>query len=71
VRLLHAAGKTHARFDDPNLVSHAGLALAMRLAETIVLEKLAAQHVQVDAKVGANAGVKIGLLIAGNGRWRR
>lgn len=65
MRLLHAAAKTHARFDDPNLVSHAGLVPAMRLAELVGLEELAAHHVRVDAEVGANAGVKIGSLIAG------
>ena len=65
MRLLHAAAKTHARFDDPNLVSQAGLVPAMRLAELVGLEKLAAQHVRVNAQVGANAGVKIGSLVAG------
>jgi hypothetical protein len=63
--LLHAAGKTRASFDDPNLVSHAGLVPAMRLAELVGLEKLVAEHVRVDAQVGANAGVKVGSLIAG------
>ncbi|HYB39030.1 MAG TPA: hypothetical protein VEF72_27085 [Mycobacterium sp.] len=61
MQLLHAAGKTHARFDDPSLVSHAGLVPAMRLAELVGLEKLAAHHI----RVGANAGVKVGSLIAG------
>jgi hypothetical protein len=65
VRLLHAAGKSHARFDDPNLVSHAGLVPAMRLAESVGLEALATEVVSVDAKVGANPGVKIGSLVAG------
>jgi hypothetical protein len=63
--LLHAAGKTRASFDDPNRVSHAGLVPAMRLAELVGLEKLVAEHVRVDAQVGANAGVKVGSLIAG------
>jgi hypothetical protein len=65
VRLLHAAAKTHVRFDDPNLVSHAGLVPVMRLAELVGLEELVAKHVRVDAKVGANPGVKVGSLIAG------
>lgn len=65
MRLLHAAAKTHACFDDPNLVSHAGLVPAMRLAELVGLEELVAEHVRVDAKVGANVGVKVGSLIAG------
>jgi Transposase DDE domain group 1 len=65
MRLLHTAAKTHARFDDPNLVSHAGLIPALRLAQDIGLEDLARQHVRVAAKVGANPGLKIGSLVAG------
>jgi hypothetical protein len=33
VRLLHSLAKTHASFDDPNLVSHAGLVPVMALAQ--------------------------------------
>ena len=65
MRLLHAAARTHATFDDPNLVSHAGLVPAVRLAQNVGLEDLARQHVRVAAKVGANAGLKIGALVAG------
>ena len=65
MRLLHAAATTHARFDDPNLVSHAGLIPALRLAQNIGLEDLARRHVRVATKVGANAGLKIGALVAG------
>jgi len=46
-------------FDDPTLVSHAGVVLAMRLAEDIGLEELVAEHVRM------NAEVKVGALIAG------
>src|SRR5215469_8141268 len=65
MRLSHTAAKTSARFDDPNLVSHAGLVPVMRLADNVGLEELVAQHVHVAAKVGANPGVKIGSLVAG------
>lgn len=65
MRLLHAAAKTGAQFDDPNLVSHAGLVPAMRLAENIGLEELVAQRVRVNAEVGANPDLKVGSLIAG------
>ncbi|EUA02523.1 putative tnpC protein [Mycobacterium kansasii 732] len=65
MQLLHAAAKTHASFDDPNLVSHAGLVPVMRLAQLVGLEELVAQHVRLNAEVGANAGVKVGSLIAG------
>ena len=33
MRLLHSLAKTHASFDDPNLVSHAGLVPVMALAD--------------------------------------
>ena len=46
MRLLHTAVKTHARFDDANLVSHAGLIPAVRLAQNIGLEELAREHVR-------------------------
>jgi hypothetical protein len=62
---LHRAAKTNARFDDPNLVSHAGLVTVVRLAENIGLEELVTEHVHVAARVGANPGVKIGSLVAG------
>jgi Transposase DDE domain group 1 len=65
MRLLHTAAKTHARFDDPNLVSYAGLVPAVRLASNVGLEDLVAEHVQVTAEVGANRGVKVGSLVAG------
>jgi hypothetical protein len=65
MRLLHTAAKTNATFDDPNLVSHAGLVPAVRLAENVGLEELVAEHVHLAAKVGANPGVKVGSLVAG------
>src|SRR5436305_2013312 len=65
MRLLHTAAKTRAAFDDPNLVSHAGLVLAVRLAGDAGLEELVTEHVQVAARTGANPGVKIGSLVAG------
>ena len=65
MRLLHAAAKTRAVFDDPNLVSHAGLVLAVRLASDAGLEELVTEHVRVAARTGANPGVKIGSLVAG------
>ena len=65
MRLLHTAAKTHAAFDDPNLVSHAGLVPAVRLAENVGLEDLVREHVRVAAKVGANPGLKVGSLVAG------
>jgi hypothetical protein len=63
--LLHTAARTRAAFDDPNLVSHAGLVPAVRLAGDVGLEELVTEHVHVAAKVGANPGVKVGSLVAG------
>ena len=42
MRLLHSLAKTHASFDDPNLVSHAGLVPVMALAERAGLGDLVA-----------------------------
>jgi len=42
VRLLHGLAKTRALFDDPNLVSHAGLVPVMALAERAGLADLVA-----------------------------
>jgi hypothetical protein len=65
MRLLHTAAKTSACFDDPNLIAHAGLVPAVRLVQNVGLEDLVDQHLTVAAKVGVNAPVKIGSLIAG------
>jgi hypothetical protein len=65
MRLLHTAAKTRARFDDSNLVSHAGLVPAVRLAENVGLHELVRQYVRVAAPGGANPEVKIGCLMAG------
>ena len=57
--LLHAPSKTHASFDDVNLVSSAGLVPVMRLAERCGLPDLIGDHVQVADRLGVNAPVKI------------
>jgi hypothetical protein len=63
--LLHSLAKTHASFDDPNLVSHAGLVPVMALAQRAVLGELAAQHGRPGGKCGVNAAVKVPCLVAG------
>jgi len=65
MRLLHAASRTSAAFDEANLVSRAGLVPAVRLAENVGVEALVGQHVKVRARVGVNAGLKVGSLVAG------
>jgi len=65
VRLLHELAKIHARFDDPNLVSHAGLVPVMALAQRAGLGVLSAEHVRIARPCGVNAPVKIACLAAG------
>ncbi len=54
MRLLHSLAKTHAAFDDPNLVSHAGLVPVMALARRAGLGRLVAEHVRPGGDCGVN-----------------
>jgi hypothetical protein len=65
VRLLHAPAKTVASFDDPHLVSHAGLVPVMALAERAGLGELVAEHVRPAGECGVNAHLKVPALVAG------
>jgi Transposase DDE domain group 1 len=65
VRLLHTAGAVTAAFDDPNLVSRAGLEPVMRLAEDADLHGLVAEKVHVPTDKGANAAGKVATIVAG------
>ena len=65
MRLLHELAKIHATFDDPHLVSHAGLVPVMALAQRAGLGDLAAEHVRIAQPCGVNAPVKIACLVAG------
>ena len=65
VRLLHSLARTRASFDDPNLVSHAGLVPVMGLAQRAGLGNLAAEHVRPGGACGVNAAVKVPCLVAG------
>ena len=65
MRLLHSARDTSAQFDDPNLVSCAGLVPVMRLAQDCDLAGLVAEHLKVRVAVGANAHLKIPGIVAG------
>jgi hypothetical protein len=62
---LHSLAKTHASFDDPNLVSHAGLVPVMALAERAGLGDLVAENVRPRGECGVNAHLKIPCLVAG------
>jgi Transposase DDE domain group 1 len=65
VRLLHALARTVASFDDPHLVSHAGLVPVMALAERAGLGELVAEHVRPAGQCGVNARLKVPALVAG------
>jgi hypothetical protein len=65
VQLLHGLAKTRASFDDPNLVSHAGLVPVMALAERASLGALVAEHVRPGGESGVNAHLKVPCLVAG------
>jgi hypothetical protein len=52
-------------FDDPNLVSSAGLVPVLALAEQAGLRDLADAHLSVPTDKGANAGLKVASLVAG------
>jgi hypothetical protein len=65
VRLLHSLAKTHASFDDPHLVSHAGLVPVMALAQRAGLADLVAEQVRPGGECGVNAYLKVPCLVAG------
>jgi hypothetical protein len=63
--LLHDLAKIHATFDDPHLVSRAGLVPVMALAQRAGLGSLVAGHVRIDRACGVNAHLKVPCLVAG------
>jgi hypothetical protein len=65
VRLLHDLGKIHATFDDPNLVSRAGLVPVMALAQRAGLAGLATEHVRPAGPCGVHPQVKVPGIVAG------
>ncbi len=65
MQLCHTPRATSAVFDDPNLVSSAGLVPVLALARSAGLEELAQQHLSVPTDKGANAGLKVSSLVVG------
>jgi len=65
MRLSHARRAIDARFDDPNLVSCAGLVPVMALADRCGLAALLVERLTITAKGGANAATKILAVVAG------
>src|SRR5699024_1983815 len=65
MQLSHTFTSESAAFDDPNLMSPAGLVPVMRLAQDAGLGRLAHQWLSVPTDKGANAGLKVTSLVAG------
>ncbi len=65
MRLSHDPLRISASFDDPNLVSRAGLVPVLALAERAGLHALTRRHVQITAKTGVSPEVKVACLVAG------
>src|SRR6266851_813146 len=63
--MSHDPPKISACFDDPNLVSRAGLVPVMSLAERAGLAALAREQVRIAGPCGVNAEAKIGCVVAG------
>ena len=65
MQLSHTRRVVSALFDDPNLVSAAGLVPVMKLAERAGLRRFAQKQLSVPTDKGANAGLKIASLVGG------
>ncbi|PZU41722.1 MAG: IS1380 family transposase [Microbacterium sp.] len=65
MQFKHAPAAVSAVFDDPNLVSAAGLVPMLRLAQRAGLAELAQDRLSVPTDKGSNAGAKVSALVAG------
>ncbi len=65
MQLSHTHRSLSASFDDPNLVSSAGLVPVMALAAKTGLSTLVDEWVKLPGYFGANAGMKVMALVAG------
>lgn len=65
MELSHTRPVSSAVFDDPNLVSCAGLVPMAALAQKCGLARLAEEHLTVPTDKGSNAGAKVSCLVAG------
>jgi len=65
VRLQHRPSAVRATFDDPNLVSCAGLVPVMRLAESVGMHEVVAQRVRLPGDIGSNPAGKAATIVAG------
>ncbi len=65
MQVFHSPATVSSAFDDPNLVSSAGLVPVMGLAGATGLGELVDEHLSLPDYFGANAGLKITALVAG------
>jgi hypothetical protein len=65
MQFKHAPAVVSAVFDDPNLVSAAGLVPMLRLAHAAGLERFAQDRLSIPTDEGSNAGAKVMALVAG------
>lgn len=65
MRLRHGTPVVRATFDDPNIVSCAGLVPVMRLAESADLYGLVAEKVRLPTSIGSNPAGKVSTIVAG------
>jgi hypothetical protein len=65
MRLSQSRSAVSCRFDDPNLVSCAGLMPVMRLAETAGLAGLVTDRIRLGVSTGAHPDRKITSIVAG------
>src|SRR5450830_1578616 len=65
MRVSHSLPAISATFDDPNLVSCAGLAPTMALAQLAGLTDLVSSTLTLKAVGGVNAHLKVPALVAG------
>ncbi len=65
MQLSHSRPVASAIFDDPNLVSCAGLVPMVGLAQQCDLAAVADEHLRLPTDKGANAGAKVTSLVAG------
>lgn len=65
MKLSHTLTRTSAVFDDPNLVSSAGLVPVMALADAAGLRTLTDERLTVATDKGANAGLKVASIVGG------
>ena len=65
MRSSHSPQRMSATFDEPNLISAAGLVPMVELAGQVGLPRLIGEHVRLPGPAGANPSAKVMTLVAG------